>query len=154
MPNEFTQIEKLGRELNDEVVAKANTEVTRVVNTLIRRLRTEMERRKVWGSGNLVQSIEPFAEGDEFGILMDKYYKYVDRGVSGTMRKEPGSHYKYTTKKPPVRAFVNYLKFKSEKPILKRAFIIRELVFKYGIRGRHFIDAAFDDKFINELLNK
>jgi len=154
MPNDFAQIENLGRELNDDVNNKANTEVTRIVNILIRRLRTEMERRKVMGSGNLMQSITFYERGSEFGILMSKYYKYIDRGVSGTMRAEPNSPHKYTTKKPPVKAFMNWLPFKGERPILGRAFAIRENVFKYGIRGRHFIDAAFDDKFIDELLNK
>lgn len=70
-----------------------------------------------YASGNTAQSIGSFnttpvtliSNGFEITIAMPDYAKYIDEGVSGAVNNKNISQYKYTNKKPPIKAIRQFM---------------------------------------------
>ena len=97
-------------------------------NGLLKDLQENLVNSDSMASGNLYQSIsfEPLhitKTGIMFELIMDSYYKYVDKGVKGrdSSAKAPNSPYQYKDKRPPSGPIKEWLTTKGYKP--KEEFI-------------------------------
>ena len=97
-------------------------------NGLLKDLQENLVNSDSMASGNLYQSIsfEPLhitKTGIMFELIMDSYYKYVDKGVKGrdSSAKAPNSPYQYKDKRPPSGPIKEWLRTKGYKP--KEEFI-------------------------------
>lgn len=97
-------------------------------NGLLKDLQENLVNSDSMASGNLYQSInfEPLKitkTGIMFELIMDSYYKYVDKGVKGrdNSAKAPNSPYQYKDKRPPTGPIKDWLRTKGYKP--KEEFI-------------------------------
>lgn len=97
-------------------------------NGLLKDLQENLVNSDSMASGNLYQSIsfEPLhitKTGIMFELIMDSYYKYVDKGVKGkdSSAKAPNSPYQYKDKRPPTGPIKEWLRTKGYKP--KEEFI-------------------------------
>ena len=97
-------------------------------NGLLKDLQENLVKSDSMATGNLYQSIsfEPLhitKTGIMFELIMDSYYKYVDKGVKGrdSSAKAPNSPYQYKDKRPPIAPIKEWLMTKGYKP--KEEFI-------------------------------
>lgn len=97
-------------------------------NGLLKDLQENLVKSDAMATGNLYQSInfEPLKitkTGIMFELIMDSYYKYVDKGVKGrdNSAKAPESPYQYKDKRPPIAPIKEWLRNKGYKP--KEEFI-------------------------------
>jgi hypothetical protein len=92
-------------------------------------------------TGELINSINYrlTQKGDNWNIslLSQDYLKFVDKGVSGTIRKF-NSPYSYKTKKPPINAILSWM---SVKGIPKEAaYPIQNKIFRFGLKPTNVIN--------------
>jgi hypothetical protein len=99
-------------------------------NGLLKDLQENLVKSDSMATGNLYQSIsfEPLhitKTGIMFELIMDSYYKYVDKGVKGrdNSSKAPNSPYQYKDKSPPIAPIKEWLRTKGYKP--KEEFITK-----------------------------
>jgi len=99
-------------------------------NGLLKDLQENLVKSDSMATGNLYQSIsfEPLhitKTGIMFELIMDSYYKYVDKGVKGrdNSSKAPNSPYQYKDKSPPISPIKEWLRTKGYKP--KEEFITK-----------------------------
>jgi len=92
-------------------------------NGLLKDLQDNLVKSDSMATGNLYQSIsfEPLKitkTGIMFELIMDSYYKYVDKGVKGrdNSSKAPNSPYQYKDKSPPIAPIKEWLRTKGYKP--------------------------------------
>lgn len=97
-------------------------------NGLLNDLQENLVKSDAMATGNLYQSInfEPLKitkTGIMFELIMDSYYKYVDKGVKGkdSSSKAPNSPYQFKDKRPPTNPIKEWLRTKGYKP--KEEFI-------------------------------
>jgi hypothetical protein len=90
---------------------------------LVKDLQENLLKSDAIATGNLSQSInfEPLIitkTGVMFELIMDSYYKYVDKGVKGrdNSAKAPNSPYQYKDKRPPTKPIKDWLISKGYKP--------------------------------------
>ncbi len=90
---------------------------------LVKDLQDGLVKSDAMATGNLYQSInfKPLIitkTGVMFELIMDSYYKYVDKGVKGrdNSSKAPNSPYQYKDKRPPIKPIKNWLIDKGYKP--------------------------------------
>jgi hypothetical protein len=99
----------------------------------------------------------------ELDIEAKEYWKFIDYGVKGTESGKSNNGYKYTNKKPPVKAFIKWAKVKPIKPRDKQTgrfitdkqfgFIMQNHIFKHGIKPTKFLTTPFEKAF-NSLPNE
>jgi hypothetical protein len=91
-------------------------------------------------SGGLYNSVEARYDADNqvMGILMNYYWKYVDRG------RGPGSYV-------PIKPLVEWATLKGFENPTAAAFGISTNIKKFGIRGTQFFSMVSADKVIEEL---
>lgn len=99
-------------------------------NGLLKDLQENLVNSDAMATGNLYQSInfEPLKitkTGIMFELILDSYYKYVDKGVKGrdSSAKAPNSPYQYKDKRPPIAPIKEWLRTKGYKP--KEEFITK-----------------------------
>jgi len=92
-------------------------------NGLLKDLQENLVNSDSMATGNLYQSIsfEPLhitKTGIMFELIMDSYYKYVDKGVKGRddSSKAPNSPYQFKDKRPPSGPIKEWLTTKGYKP--------------------------------------
>lgn len=88
---------------------------------IVKDLQENLVKSKAIATNNLYQSItfEPlhiYKTGIVFELMLDSYYKYVDKGVKGkdSSVKAPNSPYQYGNKLPPVSKLRQWI---SDKPL-------------------------------------
>tara|TARA_B100000989_G_C19434970_1_gene424708 strand:- start:419 stop:904 length:486 start_codon:yes stop_codon:yes gene_type:complete len=88
-------------------------------------------------------------------FLMEEYGAYQDQGVSGT-KKKYDTPFKYTTKRPPSKAFDKWTVRKGIAPrqqggrFAKRKglnFVIARSIFEQGIKPSLFFTKPFEKRF-------
>lgn len=91
----------------------------------------------------------------EFNIEMPYYSTFVDKGVSGTITKY-NTPYKYTDKKPPASAIIDWVskkrfQFQDKKgrflSYKSTGYAVREGIYKYGIKPSLFFTKPFQKYF-------
>ena len=89
---------------------------------ILKDLQSNLRDRGINASDNLSQSItfEPLhilKTGIVFELMLDSYYKYVDKGVKGANSSElaPNSPFKYSNKIPPVSKLRQWIR---DKPLV------------------------------------
>ena len=89
---------------------------------ILKDLQSNLRDRGINATDNLSQSItfEPLhilKTGIVFELMLDSYYKYVDKGVKGAddSAKAPNSPYQYKDKIPPVSKLQQWIK---DKPLM------------------------------------
>ncbi len=113
-------------------------------------------------SGMLEQSIlampvKTVSGGLELEIQGLPYYKYVNKGVQGVggkksdgtpwQKKSTGSPFAFKEgRKPSVKHFVDWAYLAGKSP-----FVIRELVYRRGIKANHFVDEVINPKLIQQV---
>ena len=91
-------------------------------SNILKDLQDNLVKSNAMATGNLYQSItwEPLQilkTGIVFELMLDSYYKYVDKGVKGkdSSTKAPNSPYQYNDKIPPVSKLQQWIK---DKPLM------------------------------------
>lgn len=112
-------------------------------------LREQLRIAGKHASGRLIQSIraDALVTAIEAGIIVKgaDYLKFVDAGVSGTDKVQPGSPYRYTKYAgPPISALQNWIRIKNIQPRsgMSReglAFAIQRKIWKFGVRPTHVL---------------
>jgi len=108
---------------------------------------------------NLTFDITKNADGYSMIFEMPYYGEFVDRGVSGTEKKYD-TPYKYTTKKPPYRALLGWVKqkkirFRDPQGRFKAgnyktiAAIMQNSIYKKGMAPTLFFTKPFEKHFKN-----
>lgn len=92
-------------------------------------------------SGRLINSINTTIEeedGNDVIVLnSEPYLKFVDKGVSGTIRKY-NTPYSYRQKKPPIEAIANWVRLKGLPQ--ESVFPIRNKIFRFGMKPTNVIN--------------
>lgn len=97
-------------------------------------------------SGNLINSFKVVVSEEDgkdvITIEAEPYYKFVDKGVSGTIRKY-NTPYSYKLYKPRIEAIRQWVRIKgmSEDAV----FPIRNKIFRFGIKPTNFISKALKE---------
>lgn len=128
---------------------------TLFVNTLKRELQNTRPFAKV-ASGRLVSSINvriTTEDGNEVITLnSESYLKFVDQGVSGTIRKY-NTPYSYRSKKPPISVIKSWMRLKGIPD--EAAYPIQNKIFRFGIKPTNVIDKTFRDiQYKSKWINK
>ena len=131
-----------------------------------------------YASGVTAQSIGSFngtpvkinSDGFEVTLYMPDYYKFLDEGVSGAVNNTNISQYKYSSKRPPIKAIRkfmlnrgivgnDYRQLKSqkrgqaktdsiEKSLNRIAYAIAYKIWKDGQKPTHFYSNVVNDKLL------
>ena len=95
-------------------------------------------------SGRLVESINikiDETQGEEtITILAEDYLKFVDQGVSGTIRKY-NTPYSYKSKKPPINVILQWTRLNGIPQ--EAAYPIQNKIFRFGLKPTNVIDKTF-----------
>lgn len=115
-------------------------------------------------TGNIQELTVRVNKMNEIEVLsLYDYIIYQSRGVNGTQQNN-GSVHSYTTLKPPVQPFIDFIKqrkiltryadkfydnvafegYDEDRQIQQLAFAIRENVYKKGIKGKGYWDKNVD----------
>lgn len=73
----------------------------------------------------------------EITLLSEDYLKFVDKGVSGTIRKY-NTPFSYKTKKPPISKIKNWVQVKGIPK--EAAFPIQNKIFRFGLKPTNVIN--------------
>jgi hypothetical protein len=97
-------------------------------------------------TGNLIKSInfkvEQQDNNDVLVINSESYLKYVDKGVSGTIRKY-NTPYSYHQKKPPIQVISNWMNIKGIPQ--QYLYQIRNKIFSKGIKPTNVLKKTIDE---------
>jgi len=97
-------------------------------------------------SGKLIESfkfvIEQQEGNDVIVINAEPYYTFVDKGVSGTIRKY-NTPYSYRQFPPRIDAIRNWVRIKGLPD--EAVFPIRQKIFRFGIKPTNFIGNALKE---------
>ena len=159
-------------------------------DAVVKELKDKMRARdaEVGGKGHislsLVQSIQQFIAilpyVIEFGVTMDSYGVFVDKGVKGAETTYPESRnspFQFKSKMPPTKVFSGAGGWIARKGIIDRgevarktgksgkaltqavialnkslAFLIARSIRKKGIKAYHFTDVLFNEQDIDNLM--
>jgi len=88
-------------------------------------------------NSELVKSVEVFTDNNTIDIRMNNYAIYLDKGRKALMKKIPFSViYRWVLK--------NKIKF-NDKTYIQTAYMIRNSIYKKGIRPRNFLKVIQED---------
>ena len=111
--------------------------------------------KKLYNS--LDKEIEVGANSFRLAFLMEDYGTYQDKGVSGTQRKYD-TPFSYKSKRPPLKPITDWVKkrrfqFRKENGKFmsyeSTSFLIRNSIFKKGIKPSLFFTKPFEKAFLN-----
>jgi hypothetical protein len=109
--------------------------------------------KKLYNS--LDNEIEVGANSFRLAFLMEDYGKFQDKGVSGTEKKY-NTPFSYKSKKPPLRPITDWVKnrrfqFRQKNgkfmSYQSTAFLVRNSIFKKGIKPSLFFTKPFEKAF-------
>ena len=104
---------------------------------------------------SLDKEIEVGANSFRLAFLMEDYGKFQDKGVSGTERKY-NTPFTYKSKRPPLKPITDWVKsrrfqFKQKDgkfmSYQSTAFLVRNSIFKKGIKPSLFFTKPFEKAF-------
>ena len=104
---------------------------------------------------SLDKEIEVGANSFRLSFLMEDYGKFQDKGVSGTERKY-NTPFSYKSKRPPLKPITDWVKsrrfqFKQKNgkfmSYQSTAFLVRNSIFKKGIKPSLFFTKPFEKAF-------
>ena len=104
---------------------------------------------------SLDKEIEVGANSFRLAFLMEDYGKFQDKGVSGTERKY-NTPFSYKSKRPPLKPITNWVKSRRFQFRQKNgkfmsyqstAFLVRNSIFKKGIKPSLFFTKPFEKAF-------
>lgn len=104
---------------------------------------------------SLDREIEVGANSFRLAFLMEDYGKFQDKGVSGTERKY-NTPFSYKSKRPPLKPITDWVKsrrfqFKQKDgkfmSYQSTAFLVRNSIFKKGIKPSLFFTKPFEKSF-------
>ena len=104
---------------------------------------------------SLDKEIEVGANSFRLAFLMEDYGKFQDKGVSGTERKY-NTPFSYKNKKPPLKPITDWVKnrrfqFRQKNgkfmSYQSTAFLVRNSIFKKGIKPSLFFTKPFEKAF-------
>ena len=92
----------------------------------------------------------------KFELLMEDYWKFVDKGVQGIggVKKDGRgwgtnnvtSEFRFTQKKPPLSSIKEWSFFQNVNP-----FVVQNSIFHKGTKATNFYSSVVDDSLIKEL---
>lgn len=135
---------------------------------VVKQSRTKLTKKNKNASKQLYNSIsyksKKTVKGYEISFLMEDYGKFVDRGVKGVggtkadgtkwkLKRVTNNNYKYKNKRPPVKAFNNWIVRKGLAPREKGKFTSRKglqyaianSVYHTGLETTDFFTKSFED---------
>ena len=141
------EVEQAFNKFGKETIQQARTNLTKGNHNVSKGLYNELSF-KYEGSPNSFR----------FTLSAPEYWKYLDQGVKGSKSssKAPDSPYKYTNKKPPIKAIESWVsarrfQFRDNRgrflSYRSTAYAVREGIFKYGITATKFLSRAFELKW-------
>jgi len=165
--------------MNDEIYENLTGFWQKVIDDLVQSLK-DVNR---YASGVTAQSIGAFnakpvtviSEGFEITIAMPSYYIFLDEGVSGAVNNKGISRFKYTNKRPPIkaiRAFMmnrgivgdDYRKARKSKgterqrnidnALNKVAYAIAYKIWRDGLPKTNFFSDVVNEKLLTKFENE
>lgn len=143
---ENTNTEEVLNRFADYVIQQARSRLTKGGTNASKDLYDSLKKKVVINPNSI-----------EFDIDAEDYWKFIDYGVKGTESGKSYNGYRYTNKKPPVNVFIKWAKVKPIKPRDKQTgrfitdkqfgFMMREYIFKNGIKPTKFITTPFERAF-------
>jgi hypothetical protein len=128
-------------------------------NLFVKTLKEQLINNKPFSkkaSGRLVESInikiDDTQDGETITIFAEDYLKFVDQGVSGTIRKY-NTPYSYRNKKPPISVILQWTRLKGIPQ--EAAYPIQNKIFRFGIKPTNVIDKTFREiQYRSKWINK
>lgn len=106
---------------------------------------------------SIVFDIKVLGTGYQFELLMDDYWKFVDKGVQGVggtkkngtqwFKKNVTSPFSYTTKAPPIEELKPWSNAQGVNP-----FVVQRSVFHRGTKATNFYSDVVDQTLIDGLI--
>jgi hypothetical protein len=131
---------KLQKELRDNLDSKINTQTAQLLRQ------------------SIVFDITVLGSGYQFELLMNDYWKFVDKGVQGAggvmkngtawVVKNLSSPYRFSQKKPPLSALAMWSNNQGANP-----FVVQRSVFHKGTKATNFFSEVVDNpELVNTLI--
>lgn len=113
-----------------------------VKNSKQRLARKNSDTRNLEGS--IGYDLKVHKQSFSLSFQMLDYGEFVDQGVRGkeSSSRAPKSPFKFTTKKPPVKALKNWAKKRGLNP-----FAVQTSIFKKGLKATNFFTIPFEKAF-------
>lgn len=152
------QLDKLGSNPNEFIKAEAFNAIEQAIGDFISRVVDNINNIPNFVNTGAIAEIQSQATPDGIEIIANKHLLYQERGVSGTVTKQPNTPHAYTNKRPPVDVFKQLIKSKNiqlennekykgdgspykelteEQKINKAAWGMATNVYKHGIKGKN-----------------
>jgi hypothetical protein len=111
------------------------------VNDFLKSYVNELQNKLPKRTGRLSNSVSSYIDGKEsFGVEMESYALFLERGVNGTERNV-GGYYSFSNKKPPISSIEEYANSIGANP-----YALQNYIFKNGIRKKETIEPLLDSK--------
>lgn len=128
-------------------------------NLFVKTLKEQLINNKPFSkraTGNLIEKInikiDETEGGETITLLTEDYLKFVDQGVSGTIRKY-NTPYSYRNKKPLLEPILQWMRLKGIPQ--EAAYPIQNKIFRFGIKPTNVIDKTFREiQYRSKWINK
>ena len=96
--------------------------------------------------GDLRKSVKYVITDDGFEVDALPYLDYIDKGVNG-IKKNVGSIYSYTLKKPPIKSLKGWSKRKGLNP-----YAVQNSLYYNGLKPKRFLRKADEEFDVDSIL--
>jgi len=96
--------------------------------------------------GDLRKSVKYVITDDGFEVDALPYLDYIDKGVNG-IKKNVGSIYSYTLKKPPIKSLKGWSKRKGLNP-----YAVQNSLYYNGLKPKRFLRKADEEFDVDSLV--
>ena len=166
--------------MNDEIYDSLNGFWQKVIDDLVQSFKDNygnfprsVTRQEIGGMN--VTPVKVQAEGFEITIAMPYYWQFMDLGVSGAVNNKGISKFKYTNKRPPIKAIRQFMLNRSivgkdfraaraskgkgrqqsiDKALNNVAYAIAYKIWRDGLKPTHFFSDVVNDKLLTKFENE
>ena len=96
--------------------------------------------------GDLRKSVKYVITDDGFEVDALPYLDYIDKGING-IKKNVGSIYSYTLKKPPIKSLKGWSKRKGLNP-----YAVQNSLYYNGLKPKRFLRKADEEFDVDSLV--
>jgi hypothetical protein len=96
--------------------------------------------------GDLKKSVKYVITDNGFEVDALHYLDYIDKGING-IKKNVGSIYSYTLKKPPIKSLKGWSKRKGLNP-----YAVQNSIYNNGLKPKRFLRKADEEFDVDSLV--